>query len=184
MEKTYIVTGRHRTGTSMMMRCLDLSSDLLAEYDKTSDILVAKNHVDENNYHPNPNGYYLHRANAFPQDIKGGLIKLSLRSADWLRTEPGDYEVIWMIRDEKEREISWEKAFGKKESLDLIAVYEFYELKLLDRTDCKITFVNYADVVQTPLVVFEHLKEQGWPIDPVKAASFVDPELYRNKFAG
>ena len=181
METTYIVTGRHRTGTSMMMRCLDLSSDLLAEVDPENDNLMHMLHANREEYHPNPNGYYLSHAAIFPQDIPGGLIKLSLRNVDWPKTEPGDYRVIWMIRDEQVRLASWEKAFGYPEHPTQQEVYERNEMGLLAREDCKITFVNYAECVKNPLGTFETIAAAGWPIDPEKAAALVDPSLYRNR---
>jgi hypothetical protein len=180
MEKTFVVTGRPRTGTSMMMRCLDLSSDIIAEYDTNNDILANRMQFSED-YSPNPNGYYLPRKNIFARDVPGGLIKMSLRRPQFLDSEIGNYKIVWMVRDEKERLNSWERAFGRKEIDSYDLLYESYESSLRDRNDCTITYINYSDVINDPILVFEQLQADGWPIDPAIAASFVDPSLYRNR---
>jgi hypothetical protein len=181
METTYIVTGRHRTGTSMMMRCLDKASDLIAEYDQKQDEDMKRLHANGEVYHPNPNGYYLSKEEVNPQDIPGGLIKLSTRNLDWLKTQVGNYKVIWMLRDEQMRLQSWLKAFGYEERPEYQDIYQKNELDLLGRSDCKFTFVRYEDVVLDPAKEFTRIKEAGWPIDVQVAASLVDESLYRNR---
>jgi hypothetical protein len=181
MEPTYIVTGRHRTGTSMMMRCLDMASLLKAEHDPANDELMKKLHADPTNYNPNPNGYYLSGLDVRPQDVPGFLIKLSVRNWDWMQTTPGYYKVVWMLRDEIERLQSWNRAFGYEEKPFYTESYPRIEQEVKARLDCEFTYVNYEDVIADPVREFTRIQEGGWPINVEVAAAFVDPSLYRNR---
>jgi hypothetical protein len=49
------------------------------------------------------------------------------------------------------------------------------------RRDIDLTFIDYAEVIDDPLSVFTRLKSLGWPIDPEKCASVIDPKLYRTR---
>jgi hypothetical protein len=165
----------------MMMRCLDVSSLLTAEYDRTQDEDMKALHSDPLNYNPNPNGYYLSRLDINPQDVPGGLMKMSLRGDDWVRATPGDYRVVWMRRDETQRHNSWVKAFGYAEKDRFVDIYQRSEAYLLARTDCAFTYVNYEDVIADPVREFTRIKEDGWPINVEIASALVDPSLYRNR---
>ena len=50
----YLVVNIHRSGSSMMMRCLE-AGGLVPVYDKNADVM---NHSAPKDYVPNPNGYY------------------------------------------------------------------------------------------------------------------------------
>ena len=41
--------------------------------------------------------------------------------------------------------------------------------------------VNYRDIVKKPLLAFERIKANGWPIDAALCAEKVDVSLHRNK---
>ncbi len=52
---------------------------------------------------------------------------------------------------------------------------------LRKRRDVQLAVLWYRDVVADPLETFQGLVDSGWPIDPQKAVSIVDPDLCRFK---
>jgi hypothetical protein len=178
---TYIVTGRHRSGTSMMMRCLHIASSIPVEYDVIQDSKMLAFHADPD-YHPNPNGYYQPRHGIRAHDVPGRLIKVSPRNpADFLMLNEGNYKVIQMLRDEDQRRESYKRAFGDYETDVDYELYAKGELLISQRTDFEITQIYYTDMVLQPFLQFQRIAEAGWPIDPAVAARFVDIDLYRNR---
>jgi hypothetical protein len=175
----YVVTGRPRTGTSMMMRAFDLGSSLTIRKDLTVETRLRAREVDAT-YDPNPGGYY--PAPYLPDKAPPSSV-LKVQIFDWERVAPGDYRVIWMTRDEAERQKSMVAGFGGRDDVDpnAVALIERNEAHLAARKDCVITTLSYADVVENPLVIFRNLQRAGWPITPALAAATVDPLLYRNK---
>jgi hypothetical protein len=47
------------------------------------------------------------------------------------------------------------------------------------RDDMEVIVLPYGDVIEQPQAVFAAIERFGFPIDPEKAASVVDPDLYR-----
>lgn len=175
--KTYVVTGRHRSGTTMMARAIHLASKLEIVHGKEVEQRVRSREVNPN-YDPNPNGYLMPPDGKLPHDVPGKLIKVPVYV--WPQVKPGNYFVVRIVRDEAERNMSFKKSFGVEEFVT-ISPYEKGEANLQARTDVTLITLRYVDVIENPLREFKKLKAAGWPIDPVLASTTVDPKLYRNK---
>jgi len=188
-EPVYIVsTSFHRSGSSMMMRCLEgggmkLLKDTLLDGPWNGSGVAG--------YVPNPNGFYNgpdEQADwpSFCDDARGKLVKLFRLSLPMLL--PGKYRLIFMVRDPAEilasmRAWTPHRSWGRLET-DLHFLPQIKEAlyaQLRGRGDFDILEVNYNDVMKNPLKEFERIKEFGFPIDPAAAAALVDPALYRNR---
>lgn len=178
----YIVSNIHRSGSSMMMRCLE-SGGLNPAYDKESN---SMNESAPDDYIPNPNGFY-----QFVNEIGEGfigydgmVIKCPIRE---LATLPlHQYKVVLLKRNPAEIRASMGKwtpyeSWGKDEVLTYL--YNWYFDKVIARCtargDMEITVLNYADIIANPIVEFTKLA--SWGIDVNAAASLVDETLYRLK---
>jgi hypothetical protein len=188
-EPVYIVSSFHRSGSSMMMRCLE-AGGLEAVYDASLDRLW--NHIGgSEDYKPNPNGFYHieDRQTDWPtfyKDHAGKLIKVPRAGLSWCVA--GRYKLIFMVRDPREIQASMHKfspnqSWGQMESnlyfYDMIKKATLDELRA--RGDFEILEVQYKDVVANPTEAFENIKAFGFPIEVQKAAEMVDPSLYRLK---
>ena len=165
---TYVVTGRHRTGTSMMMYAL--SQCIPAVFDMNREEQIRSLEINPD-YDANPNGYW--NVTTYPHDHPDALVKCNVHL--WPFVKEGDYKVVWMQRDEEQRKASLMKSFGEADSPRFI---EFGEslVPFLNPT-----IINYTDVVLDPLSAFTTLKKNGWPIDPETCASIVDESLWRHR---
>lgn len=181
----YLVTSLHRSGSSMMMRCLE-AGGLRAVYGHDQDFLnVQYGRVD---YQPNPGGFYalddLSEFNRpdFAQEYEGALVKIPAGLSYQLAV--GEYQTIVMRRDPAEILASMTQ-FTPYEAFTYESAVHFYDLilqalvKRLETAGHVVTVVDYADVLRDPLGTFEVLAKT-WPIDAAKAASCVDPKLYRS----
>lgn len=183
----YCVTGKHRTGTSMMMKALSLSGNFNLIVDKNEDLLMSTYHPSpDSNYLPQGvNGeYFLPPNDALPSDSDNNLIKVSMRNEMWVRTLSGvdhKYMIVWMNRDENERIMSWNKSFGYEEDFRHVAQYLEREDIVRNLPNSNIVYLNYKDVISNPLFEFQKILDAGWPIDPLLASAQVDPTLYRNR---
>lgn len=138
-------------------------------------------------YKANPTGFY-ELANSdmrdpdFPQKYEGKLIKVLHGSLHRLKV--GDYKIVYMLRYPKEICMSIKKVYGKNMTLDPNKYHKWMhdaQAYLNNRKDVDLILFKFSDVIKDPLVHFKRLKIRGWPIDPVKCASVVDPKLYRNR---
>ncbi len=181
-DTVYIVSGFMRTGTSMMMRALE-KGGMDARYSRARDRMNAK--FGDDFYRPNAGGFYEldrhhYREFGFPRKWKGCLIK-ALYGALW-RMVAGKYKIVFMRRDPEEIRQSYE-AFFQKEPPRVLKNYSAVMDSATDmlkvRTDVGLTEFQYRDVVRDPLVAFQRLVGNGWPIDAHKAASIVDPQQCR-----
>ena len=183
--ETYLILNVHRSGSSMLMRCLE-AGGLDPVYDRSSDTM---NHSAPTDYVPNPNGFYQFNGEitpAFYDQYKGKLIKCPIRQS--LNLPLGKYKVILLKRNPEEIRksmASWTPfdSWGPDEVITYF--YDEYmdalKSKLLERGDMEITEVNYKDIVKSPQEVFEFIQSSGWEIDPEKCAAMVDSGLYRNR---
>jgi hypothetical protein len=201
----YIVSGSKRTGTSCMMAALTHGNEAL---DLLVAPAMEDANPELNGYQPNPNGLYEVGVVKYldPKFLRGipddCLIKILY---DGLPILPkGDYKIIFMERDEAEIRasesvvdkhfIEYEKATGRKHTdhhehtqlLPFCCLRPYskedvgHVLGICEaRKDFDIMVINYAEVIDNPLKVFNTLKEWGWPIDPEKCSGTIDKSLYR-----
>lgn len=186
-ETVYIVSGFMRTGTSMMMRCLELGG-MEAVYSREKD--ESKNDFSDESYDPNEGGLYemdredYHVPN-FPDMHKGKLIKLLNLGTFGLKPMP-KLKVVFMRRDPEEVRQSYVAFFGdiKKERMTVENIGQAMALNiqlLNNRKDTDVLEFWYRDVVEDPRKYFTLLKENGWPIDVEKCVSGVNKDLLRFK---
>lgn len=187
MEPVYIVSSFHRSGSSMMMRCLE-GGGLPSVFDPFLDYRWGVT-TGSSDYHPNPNGFY-NRDDydvdwpSFYTDYSGKSIKVPRLSLHLL--PEGKYKLLFMVRNPVEilasmRAFSPFLSWGKME----MSVYLYETLKdatlqrIASRSDYEILEVEYASVVSNPVMEFQRIADFGFPIDVSKAALLVDESLYR-----
>lgn len=183
-DTLYLVINVHRSGSSMMMRCLE-AGGLVAVYDKLQDVM---NHSASGDYTPNPNGFYQFNQEITPGfygQYKGKLVKYPIREVNNL--PPGNYKIILLHRNPEEIRASMSRwtpfeSWGKDELLTYFYDLVMLTIKqtLLNRDDVDLLEVNYKDVVNSPLETFNTIKDFGFPIDVDECVSKVDSSLYRN----
>lgn len=184
MEPLYIVTNIHRSGSSMLMRCLE-AGGLNPIFDPTSDNM--NNIIGD--YVPNPNGFYQFTGEvtpAFYEQYKGRLVKCPIRAM--LTLPAGNYKVAINYRDPVEIRMSMAKwtpfqSWGSDEAITYI--YDEYINTLVSelekRKDMDVTIIRFDSVLTNPANEFQKLADKGWPIDITNIVDKVHPELYRNK---
>ena len=183
--EVYLVTNIHRSGSSMMMRCLE-AGGMPVSYSDAHESLNTEFNTPE--YIPNPNGFYAPPDNL--EDITkyiGTAFKFDFRS---LLTLPigMKYNILFIKRNPDEIRASMQ-AFTPYQSWNQDStILEFYDLiidSLLEevrkREDVILTILNYADIVKTPLQEFQKLVNAGWNFDIEKASEKVDESLHRFK---
>lgn len=177
-DKVYIVSSFHRSGSSMMMRCLE-AGGLSAVCDKSIDVLLNSSSVD--GYVPNPNGFYQFNREVYPDfcdEYKGKVVKLYFK--DLMKLQPEKCSIVFVVRDPNEIRASMKKWTPYKSwGSNLVATYFMDEiLSMLQDKFKDITILNYADIIKDPETEFSKL---NFPIDVKKSAGMVQPELYRLK---
>lgn len=185
MDTIYLISNVHRSGSSMMMRCLT-EAGMSGLFDTRIDNLIF-----QDDYHPNPNGFYQNYPNIENRilDAVGCVTKFPWRQ---LRTLPVyeniKYKIIFLKRNPQDIRASM-NAFSPFSSWGADnVVLDFYDeimTSILDelkkRTDVDLIVLNYADIVSNPSAEFAKLIEAGWPINIEKATSMVDSSLHRFK---
>lgn len=176
----YIVSGYMRCGTSMMMEAL-IAGGMDAVYcEKRAKTMNDKWGEDDkvHGYQPNKEYYELntndYKALYFPQGFEGKLIKCLWRGAAVVNV--GEYRLIFMRRPREDIERSLIAVFGRANPVVKMPSFDASLDNLVETIRDRRSFLSvdevwYRDVVKHPLAVFQHLKKQGWPIDPVKAAA-------------
>lgn len=196
----YVVTGLPRSGTSMMMRCLEFAG-VKPVVNSAREKLMQKKGTK--GYRPNPHGFY--------ESIEGdylkvgflkslpdnSAIKLPVQALPVIPVRP--VTLIWMHRDIDEVLASADRAFGNDNSgygeplvitnegykevcevrrnMLLESVErEFIQRQMVeDRKSIEVIDVNFADVHANPGKALSFL--------PPQAALAVDRSLYRNRAA-
>jgi hypothetical protein len=186
MKETYIVSGHPRSGTSMMMHAL-ISGGLKGAYSSEKVPRSNSNAV----YAPNPNGFFELVNNEqqepwHPKRFAGKVLKSIYGMLPQL--SPGNYKVVYMLRNPEEIRASNAKMDRRARALDRALSDDDYFSKMSHyisiaekRPDMDILQVWYHDVLANPVEQFERIRDFGIPIDPDKSASIVNPKLYRNR---
>lgn len=177
----WLVSGFMRSGTSMMMSCLEAGGMSVVKSAEREQFGAA--HSDEH-YKVNAGGLYEPNPAemnqpGWPKQHDGTALKVVV---PWLRAlSVHDYRVVFLLREFEEIRQSYEGAFGQKLKREGIERQVTEGLaQLHNRRDVRtVTTLNYADVIANPLAAFNKLRSAGWPIDVEAAASLVNPELYR-----
>jgi len=195
---TYIVSGRMRSGTSMMMQSC-IKGGMRAEYkenirarrksptsecphpDKASKF-EPYTPMDED-YHPNPSGFFeAGLPNYKEDDVESLVVKvLAGRLTKIPVVESLTYNIVFMVRPNDEVIMSAQRSFGMRNFEDKILQMDEARAIIDARDDFNAIYINYHDVVSDPIKEITKLKDAGWPIDIDKAATVPTPELYRNK---
>jgi hypothetical protein len=184
-DTVYIVSGYMRTGTSMMMGCLE-AGGMEASYKKSRDEM--RQSFSDKHYDPNEGGLYEleasdYRSADFPDEYKGKLIKCLMGGIERIKVMP-KIKIVFMRRDITEIAQSYEAFFGIKSKVDRLNFQSKVDniiLRLRKRNDVDINVFWYRDVVEDPIKHFDILKNNSWPIDIKEAVKFVKPKLLRFK---
>jgi hypothetical protein len=186
MKETYIVSGYPRSGTSMMMDAL-ITGGLDGAYSSPKVPRSNNNAV----YSPNPNGFFELVNNEqqepwHPKKFAGKVMKAIYGILPQLA--PGNYKVIFMLRNPEEIRASNAKMSKRTRPLNRALTDEDYFSKMSHylsiadlRPDMEALQVWYPAVLADPTTQFERIRDFGIPIDPEAAASIVNPKLYRNR---
>lgn len=184
---TYLVSGYMRTGTSMMMEAL-IAGGLEAVYSPERQTLTDQwggdGYVPNEEYYELP--YYRTKVAGFPRMYEGKLLKILYGGISDLAPLSNGLRVVFMRRDPEEIRQS-EEAFFKRQKAPLWLCDGGYERRmdlamdhLHNRRDVlSVTELQYRDVLADPLMAFNLLRGEGWPIDVAVAALVVDPAKCR-----
>ena len=165
MKPIYIVSGWMRSGTTMMMRCLDAGG-----------IAVVRD-PDNPDWEIGRNNYELHNT---PEIYEGKAVKSLKVGPMRMRPWGGGYKLIHMKRSARAQQESWIARFGVMKQLEEIERQAQLSLDLAyNRRDTEVLEVSYNDVVDAPLaamlVVADFLQHPTW--DAYRAAEVVDTKL-------
>ncbi len=188
MNKVFLISNIDRSGSSMVVRCLEAGGMDVA-FSASQESLNTE--FNTPGYIPNPNGFY-----AAPDDIEdvniienynGRAFKFPFRHLLTL-PETGTYYILFLKRNPDEIRASMStfapyELWGKDATI--LELYDTVIDCLLDniskRANCIVTVLNYADIVANPQKEFQKLIKVGWSFDVEKASQIVDNSLYRFK---
>lgn len=190
----YIVSGVHRSGTSMMMKCL-IDGGISPIWDNYRELSMRQN--DRNDYKLNPDGFWevgqrhymkLGYTSTLPDDI---CVKIQAIGLPILSS--GDYKIIFMRRNPEAIIKSYIKSFGQdiydKEygNRDFFEYYENLTGGVIDimseRKDVELIEMDYNYVVDHPLDAMKQIKDFGVPIDLSSSIKVPKREYRRNEAA-
>lgn len=166
----YAVTGLPRSGTSMMMRCIALSSDIPYIVDSEYEAKILANELVAG---ANPNGHWVADLNK-KRIVGNKLIKVPLHRG--LYITKGSM-VIFMKRDLEKVRTSYMKYFGNELTESFLVRCKSAEEYI--RSVANVVDVNYEDVINNPRKEFERIQKAGWVFDVETAISLVDKNLDR-----
>ncbi len=187
----YIVSGYMRTGTSMMMCCLEaggISPVLSPTRDKMNEAW------GDQHYKPNAKGLYelevwQSSELGFPQMYGGKAIKILARTLHGISVGRHRYKIIFMLRHPEEIRQSYRAflpdppRFICERTMEPDAPYYAVMRDIINiakqRRDVDLAEFNYKDVISNPLQVFLELVDKGWKINAEAAAAVVDEKQYR-----
>lgn len=190
INKTYVVSGLERCGTSMAMQCLQAGMPHIPVFDNAH--LYGSSPLNRvEGYDPNPKGYWEVPAwSEWGPDwythVQGKLVKVMARHITRLGpAAPGyHYYVVWMTRDHEEMNAS--RIRSGKMPMDLDTCTKMIQRNagiLWVRRDVTIVTIDHSDFIRRPGWVYEILRATGFS-DLHKKEEFisrVDASLYRNR---
>ena len=185
----YIVSGLHRSGTSMMMSAL-VEGGIIPIYSKQREKAMRLNNTKD--YTVNPDGFYevgqqeymrLGFTSELPSEC---CVKIQALGLPILSAAKG-YKIIYMRRDPAAIKKSFIKAFSEREFNKKYDDWPTHYFALLDgvkaimqqRRDVELLELQFDDVISNPRKVFTQIAAMGVPIDINKAISIVKPEFKR-----
>ena len=206
---TTVVTGYMRSGTSMLMACLQ-AGGLEATYDEERDEYLNRNLADPF-YQPNEEYFEIGRGfdthERFPIDYEGTLIKVLTRDrrdrSILLQLYPLRYHILLLVRDPREilesytaLEVNMGEVYADQMRTNVstasmtarcnLARYRetmrLTQAIMSVRKDVEslVTF-DYRCLIRNPHRHFALLADFGWRINPMEAAKKVDPARYRKR---
>ena len=161
-----------------MMECLEAGGLEVVKSNERD--RFNKSHSDEH-YQPNQSLYELLpkeiTSMGFPRQYDGKAIKVVALWTPYLAVHK--YRVVFMKRNYEEIRQSYEAAFNKIVSTDLIEQRTTDSIeRFKNRKDVEsFQIFNYRDVLSSPKKYFDILFNTGWPIDSNKAALKVLPKI-------
>lgn len=184
----YIVSGIHRSGTSMMMKALQAGgvelfySGIREERMQTNN---RKNYTVNDDFYEVGQGEYMRLGftTELPDEV---AVKIQAIGLPILSACKG-YKIIYMRRDPEAIKQSFIKAFSADEFNGKYADWPAHYWNLLDgvkgimgaRRDVELLELWYDDVLADPVGSMQRIAAMGVPIDVDAAASVVDPERCR-----
>lgn len=183
----YVVTGFPRSGTSMMMRCLQFAG-IAPVVSATREAVMAQR--NKGDYAANPHGFFEveereYMRLGFLESIENGRsIKLLPTSLPFIPSRPTT--VIWMRRNPVEIRQSCKRMYPE---LDFEERWPHWprahdvQIRIIrpildDRKSIDVIELQYQEIIADPVAALSVL-----PIDAQKAAAAVDGALYRNRAA-
>ena len=186
----YIVTGIARSGTSMMMKALQRGG-MKAFYSHSLERKLSKTWKTRG-YNANPGGYFEAGERAFddlqfPLQHSEKVIKILVGGLHRLAVAPEGYNFLFMLREPAEirmsmKRLSEDNINAKNDHILMNyadIMFKFIEAMRNRRDTRSVIQFTYGEIVKEPLKHFEVLVEQGWPLDASKAASSINPALWR-----
>jgi hypothetical protein len=179
----YIVSGLHRTGTSALVRAIAEASNLTAHTDPYVETIIRSREIDPA-YNPNPAGYFSHGSmfmhiDGWISDTPNESVMKAAPEAFLSGAGSEPLMVILTSRPQSEIEASFSAAFGMNVPEHRYSARMQAQAILELASNVVLTTVSFDDLTLTPETVFADLSASGWPIDPVIAASTIDPDLKR-----
>lgn len=179
----YIVCGSYRTGTSAIVRAVTESSSIPAYTDPLIDNLIRSREIDPT-YDPNPWGYFSHDSMFAPiaewiGDTPDENIMKAAPEAFCANAGTEPLRVVLTSRRPEEIAASYTRSFGVPSIIDRGPLLNQVEEVLLSASNVTLTKIDFADLINNPIDFFNNLNTIGWPIDPLQAASTIDPLLKR-----
>lgn len=165
------------------MRAISEASTLSAYTDADIESVIRSREIDPA-YNPNPAGYFSHRTMFSPisdwiSDTPDNSVMKAAPEAFLQGAGSEPLMVVMTSRPADQIEASFMAAFGFDVEDRRYTARTQAEAILELASNVVLTTVSFADLTSTPEAVFANLASVGWPIDPIIAASTIDPDLKR-----
>jgi hypothetical protein len=159
------------------------SSSLTPYVDPEVEAVIRSREANQS-YNPNPAGYFSHGTMFSPiiewiSDTPNNSIMKASPEAFLFGTGSEPLMVILTSRPQGEIELSFVAAFGMDVPEYRYTARMQAEAILELASNVVLTTVRFDELTSAPKKVFANLSSVGWPIDPVIAASTINPDLRR-----